>query len=60
MIDLEYEIVRSPRRKKLTITVERDRTVTVHAPEGTPEDEVRRAVDAKRPRGSGTWPLGLK
>jgi len=48
MIDLEYEIVRSPRRRKLTITVERDRTVTVHAPEGTPEDEVRRAVDAKR------------
>jgi predicted metal-dependent hydrolase len=48
MIDLEYEIVRSPKRRKLTITVERDRTVTVHAPEGTPEEEVRRAVDAKR------------
>jgi predicted metal-dependent hydrolase len=48
MIDLEYDIVRSSKRRKLTITVERDRRVTVHAPEGTPEDEVRRAVDAKR------------
>ena len=48
MMELKYKIVRSPKRKKLTITVERDRTVIVHAPEGVSEDEVRRVVDAKR------------
>src|SRR6266498_3177834 len=48
MIDLEYEIVRSPRRKKLTITVERNRTIRAHTPEGTSEEEVRRVVYAKR------------
>ena len=47
-MQLAYQIVRSPRRKKLTITVERDRTVIVHAPQGTPEEAVRRIVDAKR------------
>jgi predicted metal-dependent hydrolase len=48
MMELNYNIVRSPKRKKLTITVERDRAVIVHAPEGTSEEEVRRLVDAKR------------
>ncbi len=48
MNELNYEIVRSSKRKKLTITVERDRKVVVHAPEGTPEQEVHRVVDAKR------------
>jgi predicted metal-dependent hydrolase len=48
MTELTYQIVRSPRRKKLTITVERDRAVVVHAPEGTSEEEVRRVVDSKR------------
>ncbi len=48
MIDLNYTIVRSPRRKTLTITVERDRTVVVHAPHDMPEHEVQRLVDAKR------------
>src|SRR5258708_39868881 len=48
MMELTYQIVRSPRRKKLTITVERDRAIVVHAPEGTCEDEVRRLVDSKR------------
>jgi predicted metal-dependent hydrolase len=48
MIELEYQIVRSPKRKKLTITVERDRAVIVHAPQETSEEEVRRVVDAKR------------
>jgi len=33
MIELEYKVVRSLRRKKLTITVERDRAIIVHAPE---------------------------
>lgn len=48
MIELKYQIVRSPRRKKLTITVERDRSVTIHAPEGTAEETIRRVVESKR------------
>jgi len=48
MSDLTYQLVRSSRRKKLTITVERDREIVVHAPEGTSEEEVRRVVDSKR------------
>ena len=48
MMELEYQIVRSPKRKKLTITVERDRTIIVHAPEGASDQEVRRVVDTKR------------
>ncbi len=48
MKELNYQIVRSPKRKMLTITVERDRTVVVHAPEGTPEQEVHRVEDEKR------------
>ena len=47
-MDLTYQIVRSARRKKLTITVERDRTVIVHAPEDTSEEAIRRVVDSKR------------
>jgi len=48
MTELNYQIVRSPKRKKLTITVERDRTIIVHAPQGTSHEEVRRVMDAKR------------
>lgn len=48
MMELNYQIVRSPKRKKLTITVERDRAIIVHAPEDTPEETVRRVVDDKR------------
>ena len=45
MMELEYKIVRSPKRKKLTITVERDRAIIVHTPEGTPEETVHRVID---------------
>jgi predicted metal-dependent hydrolase len=48
MIKLDYQIVRSSKRKKLTITVKRDRTVIIHAPAGTSEEDVHRVVDAKR------------
>jgi hypothetical protein len=48
MMDLSYEIVRSPKRIKLTITVERDRAVVVHAPEGVSDGEIQRVVDSKR------------
>ena len=47
-MDLSYQILRSPRRKKLTITVERDRSIIVHAPESTAEEEIHRVVDSKR------------
>jgi predicted metal-dependent hydrolase len=48
MKELQYKIVRSAKRKKLTITVERDRAIIVHAPEGTSEEAVHRVIDAKR------------
>jgi predicted metal-dependent hydrolase len=48
MMELEYKIVRSPKRKKLTITVERDRAIIVHAPDGASDETIHRVVDAKR------------
>jgi predicted metal-dependent hydrolase len=47
-MDLEYTIVRSPRRRKLTITVERDRSVVVHAPAATAEEKIHRLVESRR------------
>ena len=47
-MDLPYTIKRSAKRQKLTITVERDRRVIVHAPVGTPEEKIREVVEAKR------------
>jgi predicted metal-dependent hydrolase len=48
MTDLDYAIVRSPRRKTLTITVERDGTVVVRAPEAMSDEDVRSYIEAKR------------
>jgi predicted metal-dependent hydrolase len=48
MMELDYQIVRSAKRKKLTISVERDRKIVIHAPQGISEEEVKRVVDAKR------------
>ena len=47
-MDTPYTIKRSPERRKLTITVERDRSVVVHAPESTPEETIREVVESKR------------
>jgi predicted metal-dependent hydrolase len=47
-MELDYKIVRSAKRKKLTITVERDRSIVVHAPVGASEALVRQLVEAKR------------
>jgi predicted metal-dependent hydrolase len=47
-MDLSYEIRRSAKRRKLTITVERDRTIVVHAPETMSDDKVRQVVESKR------------
>jgi len=44
----EYAIQRSAKRRQMTITVERDRSVVVHAPEGLAEEKIRRVVETKR------------
>lgn len=47
-MELTYKIQRSAKRRKLTITVERDRSVVVHAPEGISDEKIRQVVEAKR------------
>lgn len=47
-MELSYKIVRSAKRRKLTITVERDRTVVVHAPEGMTDEKIGQIVESKR------------
>lgn len=46
-MQLDYSVVYSD-RKTITITVERDRTVIVRAPVGTPDDKIRQAVESKK------------
>jgi predicted metal-dependent hydrolase len=48
MTEFDYKIVRSPKRKKLTIAVERDRSVVVHAPKDASDEEVSRILETKR------------
>lgn len=45
---MTFTIKRSAKRRKLTITVERDRSVVVHAPTATTEETIRQAVESKR------------
>lgn len=47
-MELEYSVRRSPRRKTLKITIERDRRVLIHAPYDASEQAIHRAVDSKR------------
>lgn len=47
-MELIYSIKRSTKRRKLTITVERDRSVVIHAPEGLSDDQIEKVVTAKR------------
>ena len=47
-MDTAYTIKRSSKRRKLTITVERDRSVIVHAPESTSAETIREVVESKR------------
>jgi predicted metal-dependent hydrolase len=46
-MELNYKVVFS-RRKKLTITVERDRSIVVHAPEGTQAEKIRSIVESRK------------
>ena len=43
-----YSVTRSSKRTKVTITVERDRTVVVHAPTHASDETIARIVEAKR------------
>jgi len=47
-MDLSYTVRRSERRKKLTITVERDRTVIVHAPSHSSDETIEHVVESRR------------
>ncbi|MPM07638.1 hypothetical protein SDC9_53945 [bioreactor metagenome] len=47
-MELDYIVKRSPNRKRLTITVERDCSVVVHAPESTSEEKIQIIVESKR------------
>lgn len=47
-MDISYSIKRSSKRKKITITIERDRTVVVHAPRHASDEAIARIVEAKR------------
>jgi len=47
-LDIDYTVKRSAKRKRLTITVERDRSIVVHAPEATTDDRIRSVLQSKR------------
>ncbi|MBF0407754.1 MAG: M48 family metallopeptidase [Candidatus Riflebacteria bacterium] len=47
-MNLTYIIKRSSRRKKITITVERDRSVVIHAPESISEEIIMKVIESKR------------
>jgi len=47
-MNLSYTTVRSAKRKKLTITVERDSSIVVHAPAHATDEAIDRVVQAKR------------
>lgn len=47
-MDLSYSVRRSAKRKKLTITVERDRSVVVHAPANATDEAIRRVLESRR------------
>ena len=47
-MDINYSVKRSSKRMKVTITVERDRGVIVHAPNHASDEAIARIVEAKR------------
>lgn len=47
-MELAYTIKRSKKRQKLTITVERDRRVVVHAPTNASDEVIIQVVESKR------------
>ena len=47
-MDISYSVKRSLKRTKITITIERDRRVVVHAPLHASDEAIARIVEAKR------------
>lgn len=47
-MDIEYTLIRSVKRKKLTITVERDSSIVVRAPQRVSDEKVHQIVMARR------------
>ena len=47
-MDISYSVKRSSIRTKVTITIERDRKVVVHAPNHASDEAIARIVEAKR------------
>ena len=47
-MDIVYSVNRSSKRTKVTITVERDRRVVVHAPSHASDEAIERIVETKR------------
>ena len=47
-MDITYSVKRSSKRTKVTITIERDRKVVVHAPNHASDGAIARIVEAKR------------
>lgn len=47
-MEIQYTVVRSPKRRKLTITVERDRAVVIRAPKEATDEAIAEAVNKKR------------
>ncbi len=47
-MDISYSVKKSSKRKKFTITIERDRGIVVHAPNHATDKEIARIVEAKR------------
>ena len=47
-MNISYTIVRSAARKKLSITVERDSSIVVKAPQGATDEAIERAIQSKR------------
>lgn len=47
-MEFSYIVKRSDSRRTLTITIERDRSVVVHAPRDTSDETIGRIVEAKR------------
>lgn len=47
-MQLTYSVRRSTKRKTLTITVERDRSIVVHAPAKASDEAIQQVVDSRR------------
>ena len=47
-MDISYSVKRSSKRTKITITIERDRTVVVQAPNHASDEAIARIVEAKQ------------